>query len=886
MAGQLNTRLPPQETFYNDATPVDNYNDETDRHDEDGRDSHDLALRADARTSVVDNMLLSLDQFASDPAALYSDFFLPDHPYQPPRATRHRGHTYASSLSSDYEMPGDDSSSRYSSHHSRGRRSNSSNNIPAMSRKSSLRGYPGMRDKQPSTHLGDLQETQHSRSSGKKISKGSSSSSMDFGHAGILGTHRIGLGRRSASFDQGRMAERSNMSFTNPDSILNRSRPTYHDYRDYDAAPEPTIPAGPRRAHNPPQSPALHSLQAAFAPPQAPALHRKNSMRSTSSRTLRKNKSQPEPNMRMQAQEFVNASTLRDLPRLPALQDPPAPSPTVATRKQNLAFPPTPVATPKEKPGFFRRVFGGSSKPQPQLSNSSHNSNNSHTNASPSASHPRTDTHPLHSQRQTQARPQTTPNGSQHIASQLKSLPKVPQAATSTQKEAAPPTLAKKHSSFFRRRKKSTADSSKMPIMSLDFRPPRQEIPLTQPSPEVSSLREVMKPYLNDLGSPTQKFYETREQQFGEHSGTNSEQPQGFSPGYKPHADSAVRPVKPGSGETDATPPSSSGGYEKAPSSFNTGSPKLKLKVRRQAATTAEAHDGSFLADSSSCNSGRATPSGNICAPEDLGEGKKHSDHASAQSGPAHSVSDAEDEDGWVVTSAAKKEPLSHRKSPGKSRRVWLEPTSSEERLDVTLSLPMEGAPKEKASPASEQATTPSFADEVFHSATSLPVVQVESRNSSDAMAMSEEEPVGDEEEPTEADRERARRLFNNEDPSVQKSQVAAILGDVTLTSVRMRKAYMELFDWTGLNILASMRDLCGRLVLKAETQQVDRILMSLSERWCHCNPNHGFKATGKGEYFKTGLQFTYMHQMLSTPFAIRYYSLTQIYTWRRLSRG
>jgi Sec7-like guanine-nucleotide exchange factor len=26
----------------------------------------------------------------------------------------------------------------------------------------------------------------------------------------------------------------------------------------------------------------------------------------------------------------------------------------------------------------------------------------------------------------------------------------------------------------------------------------------------------------------------------------------------------------------------------------------------------------------------------------------------------------------------------------------------------------------------------------------------------------------------------------------------------------------------------------------------VDRILMSLSERWCECNPNHGFKATGK----------------------------------------
>jgi Sec7-like guanine-nucleotide exchange factor len=42
------------------------------------------------------------------------------------------------------------------------------------------------------------------------------------------------------------------------------------------------------------------------------------------------------------------------------------------------------------------------------------------------------------------------------------------------------------------------------------------------------------------------------------------------------------------------------------------------------------------------------------------------------------------------------------------------------------------------------------------------------------------------------------------------------------------------------------MRDMCSKIVLKAETQQVDRILMSLSERWCESNPNHGFKAVGE----------------------------------------
>lgn len=100
--------------------------------------------------------------------------------------------------------------------------------------------------------------------------------------------------------------------------------------------------------------------------------------------------------------------------------------------------------------------------------------------------------------------------------------------------------------------------------------------------------------------------------------------------------------------------------------------------------------------------------------------------------------------------------------------------------------------------------------------------------------------------EPTDAERERAFQIYSGDDSSSLKAQAAALLGDVTLSSTRMRKAFMDLFDWTGMNILAAMRDLCGKIILKAETQQVDRILMSLSERWCECNSSHGFKAVGK----------------------------------------
>jgi hypothetical protein len=37
-----------------------------------------------------------------------------------------------------------------------------------------------------------------------------------------------------------------------------------------------------------------------------------------------------------------------------------------------------------------------------------------------------------------------------------------------------------------------------------------------------------------------------------------------------------------------------------------------------------------------------------------------------------------------------------------------------------------------------------------------------------------------------------------------------------------VREAYMRLYNWSNLDIVASLRVLCDRLVLKGETQQVD----------------------------------------------------------------
>jgi hypothetical protein len=885
----LNTNQPTQDTFFDDATPVDGSRASNAEHNP-LRDSHDLSFAegGNVRDSVVDNMLLSLDQFST--GNLFGstgpqhtnygedDFFLRDNSYRQP-GPRHRGHTSTSSRSSDYDLNPDEHS-RYVAHHSRARRSNSSNNIGmSISRKGSTRDiYTG---RQPTGPYGQLQQMGHLRGGSKKSSKGSGTSSMDFSQSGILGNQRLGFGKRSASFDHSNAVDRGRVSPLKVESVLDRGRVAYQNYADdYDAAPEPTIPAGPRRAQEQPQSPA-YPPQPSYAPPQAPGPRRRGSVRSnTSYSTLRKNKSTPGPNMRAQAQEFVNASTLRDLPPVPPWQDPSAPSPSVASR--NAPFPTQAPAA--SKPGFFRRVFGGgSSKSQLQLSTPSDVSSTSQMEPSPAPTKQQTaDVNSIYSQ----ARPRTTPNTDGHISTQLKSLPKAPQTASSARGDAPlplplPPTLAKKPSSFFRRRKKSMSENVKPPVMALDFTPPPKPVLPAQPSPSASSLRKVMNPYLNDAGRTGDRNHESRDEQSGEEA-ANGERSRGFSPGYKPHKDAAVRTVKANSRGNDETPPSSSRGEPLRASQLSSNSsPRLKLKLKHAKPTVPSLQEDSFLADSSSCNedrSGRTTPTGehsgvDVARRSGTGptsslrtqsEGRSdpnrkpsgdqrvellspHEKPASRSGSVSQSASEVEDE-GWIITESTEKGRTT-KKSPA-AKRVWLDTTLSDTLGDTTddLKLPLEGARSsqqslDKPSPISPEAT-PTSPNEVFHSATSLPIVQIESRDSDTMPSIVEDRSLHA--EPTDAERERAFQIYSGDDSSKLKAEAAALLGDLGLSATRTRKAFMDLFNWTGFNILAAMRDLCGKIILKAETQQVDRILMSLSERWCACNRNHGFKAVGK----------------------------------------
>jgi Sec7-like guanine-nucleotide exchange factor len=106
--------------------------------------------------------------------------------------------------------------------------------------------------------------------------------------------------------------------------------------------------------------------------------------------------------------------------------------------------------------------------------------------------------------------------------------------------------------------------------------------------------------------------------------------------------------------------------------------------------------------------------------------------------------------------------------------------------------------------------------------------------------------PDADDMVPAEGDRERAKKVYDGNEDFIQREKAAAWMGEEGPARSKTLIAYMELYDFSNLNILAALRMMCGRLVLKAESQQVDRILVAFSRRWCQCNPNHGFKGVGK----------------------------------------
>ncbi|KAJ6115103.1 hypothetical protein N7486_000881 [Penicillium sp. IBT 16267x] len=718
----------------------------------DERDPHDLSLSPNhaARTSIVDNMLLSLDQFGAPDSSIMDDYRLFNSAFDNDPHGRFRGHTFSSSMSSDADYGYDDGSNRYATITAKGRRSNSSSNYQSVPRRmDSARSRDAMGSR---GGAGTMPRSNDAR----KGSKGSSSTT-DYTYGISRGrADSDGLDRRSASFDCG---PKKYVPYA--DAGIVQDSLMYDD----DAAPTPSVPAGPRKFND-------HRTPTGSAS-RTPAVSRRNSVKSGQAPQVRK--ARPENigtgTLKMRDNEFDISGdpSLDFLPVYPAALDPPAPSPTISYNKP--AFPPPlpePAAitttttittnnnTPgnaKERPGFFRRVFGSSKNAPPNLADSP-GSNVSDL--------------PYLQENESKDSTGTTVN----LKGARLQPPKIPVEATPTPTRQGPHQVVNKKSSFFRRRKKSVADHVPPPIvLPQDLAPHTLDPMKPQPSP-VSSLRKVMNQYLDEVpGKQDMK-------------GKRPEDLQSQKP-----RESVSAPGGGSRSNNTLQPPSSSRDQDRSPLAETCG-----------------------IDDQSS-----------------VGEGTE----------PTAFADPPLQEKGSIIAAATTLSPVVE----DFSRTIKVTTTKTSKTYDASQDS-LTGANKLALPTVSNVPESPAVSEAShYQTASTTPVIESEEPKPDDDIDNTMDGPgEAIEDGPTATDREQAQKLFDSQDEVVGNDPAAAWLGDPDRATVR--EAYMQLFDWSNFNILAALRSLCERLVLKGETQQVDRVLDAFSNRWCDCNPSHGFKAT------------------------------------------
>ncbi|KAF2966113.1 hypothetical protein GQX73_g7460 [Xylaria multiplex] len=708
------------------------------------RDSHDLSLPSQkfTRDSLLGNMLNSLDQFSLSQinTPIATTFEDEGDPYGVPRgdaftrsmtstsrppanpypAGHPHGHGY--SYSSDFEGF-DDAASRISSQVSRGRRSDSSSGFQS--------GLPRINSMRERSHPGTpAKRALHSR--GGKTSKSSSINSFDIGSGGgyaqALPSQRWGheVGGRSSSFDYG---QRPSLNSPGP-WTTEFSDPFMID--DYEAAPNPTVPGGPRRpilpsfqATNPPAPPSEYE-------PKTPDRKRDTRSRSGTNKTT----------------QSKHATTRDVAPPLPPLDVDSAPAPLVGYGKSKEAQLSTPVSAPpvKEKQGFFSRLFG-SSRSSP--------SSAAEPFTPPTSSVP---SEPL----------QGETDRVNHVASQMKPLSAPPTRDSESSRQM--PHVIQKKSSFFRRRKKSIAEPPVPPLpVPIDTNKAiNSPVPKAEASP-VSSLRQVMNPYLkgSNPATPqdlltsrrdsTMRTFET------EARGENNRNMRGFSPDYEPAPSATIRTVK----STPALKNHESRWRNQLDSPIR-NPPDVPTRLTNNSESTTFLHDSS-----------------------DEGEGAR---------------------------------------APGRKQRQRVQ--AGDQTL-ASLDVPM-GSTKNSSSRLT-----------LSRSASSVPSVTIDSSQASPRVPSGPlDEPEVTVGEPTEDDRQKAQGIFDGDEDFIQKEKAAAWMGEEGPVRQRTLRAYMDLYDFENESVLTALRQVCSRLVFRAETQQVDRILIAFSKRWCHCNPNHGFKTS------------------------------------------
>ena len=805
------------------------------------RSSHDLSWSPrQARDSVVDNMLLSLDRLGEPvPAAprpampgrtLYAgagdeeqgetgadDEAYADARSYAPVQGRPRGHTYASSFSSGYSAPADPNRSPQS----RGHRSNSSTGgfHSSLGRIDSLRSTskPDPRlARQNSRQDGGVQaaDTLEGVSTPVRTPHRRGASSPDIAQALDSAPWQRNRNRRSASFDH----SVGQAMLKHRDAALASVTPAERSffYGEIDAAPTPTVHGGPRRAHSP--TPSSRFRPGSSVQSLKPVVSRRGSLRAPFSLFGRGDKDSSldhhviKPAARgihVQTNSGSNPVRLASSPILPV--HPPslrAPSSTSNMPASNVKE--------RERPGFFRRVFG------------SRNSTPTHHDT-PSASHK-----------------QTTPSGLDHLEApkpqfanenRAKSRAHSPSPHRASSKERQPlkehpPQVLNKKSSFFRRRRKSVSEATPVPAV------PTQPVPQThgpagpqgrdaatpakpQTLSPTSSLRKVMNPYLESSGpgssqdpqkhqnlhvDPPMTAEALPSKPFNEVDRVMQHYERGGEAGFRWHGSEQV-PARPAPSFADAVAgrrsqesgrPRASTGHSRAPSDVHKDLPALPHEP-----SALEEAEGLYM---------RPTPTRAATKPtSDLAERPlpkvRQTRRSSRQDRPERPTLS----------------PLS----------TGPDVLSDSARASASTLSDYRSATSKIASPAPEA--------EVASPVVAAPEPMVAETH--DIIADPAPAVVDDPTFPSPDDHALAEKLLDGQAEGISKAETVAHLGGTGPERARVRRAFVERFDWRDASILTALRDFCARVALRGETQQVDRVLDALARRWCACNPHHGFQA-------------------------------------------
>ena len=529
---------------------------------------------------------------------------------------------------------------------------------------------------------------------------------------------------------------------------------------------------------------------------------------------------------------------------------------------------------PKEKTGFLKRMFG-----------SSRTSSNSDLRGQPPQLPPVT----VESNKDTRrARAVQEHNATKGT------IPKPPPVPQEDSNKQIPPQQLRQKTSFFRRRRKTLTEKEMRQAEPGQFdTPPHSGVPVpTDDRPSTSSLRQAMHSYIGESTPPRKRQPDVQadvQAQVDAELESLEDIPVRRRAAEQQDAYEFLRSTSPGSvGRTKPTPQPPRPAHERRPSA---GSKELRVRPSTSARDSKSINDSTMQQRSSGApvpsDSKRQSNSIPLVDSHDNSSSRRRSATSPASrlhedtptkpnddaphhppvvpkietspanrrvsghpyTAPADTTKARDSDAGLLTTPPALHEP-GNRTSSG---RVWVQPEDSSEENLANQPAGVDSHTEDgRVGIKRAVASDISSPQEDFTSAKSersIPPIQQDDTDEDvvSPLPTTEDFPASSSPAPLSySDADHAKRIFEAQNDPQTRAQGALELGEAGETADRLRSAFMSNFDFAGLSILLALRDLCARMMLKGETQQMDRIISAFSQRWCDCNPNHGFKSGGK----------------------------------------